>query len=162
MTTQKFFTLQDYRTKLKPGTFVYPCFVNNERKYTGYDKIGPRWYSSNPIVRANKLDSWNKSFLILPDVHIRHFIKNNTNVIKKHKYAKAFYVNFDALSLFYSKTHSEHDTSTESISVSYPDPIGIYVGEILQPTWDNGVEIMLQRAYAKLLTLDGQIVWARI
>lgn len=154
MTTKQFYTIQDFRVKVKPGSFIYPYY--GENVFT-INKLGPRWLDKNPTIRKNNMTSWNTKFSYLSDEHLRHWLKPNAKLIKTFKCAKTLYVNWGDLIDFFGEKSTT--VNSPEILAIYPKPLGIYLGEILQPIWETGEN--LDHCFVKVLTICGQIVWAR-
>ena len=138
---RNFYTPQDLRTQLRPGTFVYPYFADFS------SKLGRVW--SGQRIKSNSLIlPYLTNLFVYEERGLNHLVQNQAVDTRQFKYAKVYYVSFDR---FFSST------KRIGISVTFPAPLGIYLGEYTQIL--NHGQLADNHYYARVLTTNGNIIW---
>jgi hypothetical protein len=112
--------------------------------------IGPAWTSRDPLIRNCGLLFMCRKIQVCPDRNLRHFLRQTPHEQKKFKYAKVHYLEHKD---FYRFAAWEWD----ELTIKYPNPLGLYLGEMIQIKNHGGLAD--GHFYAKVLTLDGEIIW---
>lgn len=138
----KFYSLKDL-TEVKPGLLVYP-YVDTRNEWSTY--LAPQWGTNDRMLEKHGLAP---------------YITHNTKAALSKSLDKALSGEFGKQKC-YRLNRDQFEKATQddwiSVPVTYPNPIGIFLGQVLQLMDEQGT-LLKGQFYSKVLTLNGDIVW---
>lgn len=140
MLRKPYYTQRDLETKVKPGSLIFPCFSQNSYYPAS------SWGSTDLQMQTENLVPFQAA---LKKLFIRGHTKqletylNEWSTPKQHTCAKVHRMPTDV---------PMNLAENREFHFKYGNPIGLYLGEIVQVTRRD-------RFYTKLLGPDGSIIW---
>lgn len=141
MIEKKFYSVQSL-IDLKPGTMVYP-YIDTKNEWSTY--LAPQWGTRDQSIEKNQLLPYVRNARGASDKNIKPLLR------EMFPRSKVYQLNRD---LFNQETEKDWVT----LEVTYPNPIGMFLGEVILLMDDQG-KILKEQFYSKILTLDSEIVW---
>lgn len=138
----KFYSIQDLR-EVKPGSIVYP-YVDTKNEWSTY--LAPQWGSNDRMLEKHGMAP---------------YITLNTKAALGKTLDKTLSGEFGKQKC-YRLNRDLFEVATKDdwidVPVIYPNPIGIFLGEIILLMDEQGT-LLKDQFYSKVLTLSGDVVW---